>query len=141
MAAGMLAMVLHESGHAVTAWLTGRWAVPMLWFTLHGENRSWMVVLVVTAAIVCGGFLAWKARLWGWVCAAAAVLILQLVFLGLPSGSLIVFGGDAGAMVLGTILMATFYAPRESALYKSWGLRWGLLVIGALSFMHIFLLW
>src|SRR5579859_4014919 len=31
MAAGMLAMVLHESGHAITAWLTGRWAVPLLW--------------------------------------------------------------------------------------------------------------
>ena len=44
-------------------------------------------------------------------------------------------------MVLATILMATFYAPRESALYKNWGLRWGLLVIGALSFMHVFLIW
>jgi len=46
-----------------------------------------------------------------------------------------------GALVLATILMATFYAPRESRLYKSWGLRWGLLGIGALSFMHVFLLW
>jgi hypothetical protein len=44
-------------------------------------------------------------------------------------------------MVLATILMATFYSPRESALYKSWGLRWGLLVIGALSFMHVYRLW
>jgi hypothetical protein len=44
-------------------------------------------------------------------------------------------------MVLATILMATFYAPRESALNKNGGLRWGLLIIGALSFMHVFLLW
>jgi len=44
-------------------------------------------------------------------------------------------------MALATLLMATFYAPRESRLYKSWGLRWGLLVIGALSFMHVFLMW
>ena len=29
MVASMLAMVLHESGHAITAWLTGRWAVPL----------------------------------------------------------------------------------------------------------------
>jgi len=43
--------------------------------------------------------------------------------------------------VLAALLMATFFAPRESALYKSWGLRWGLLVIGALSFMHVFLTW
>jgi hypothetical protein len=44
-------------------------------------------------------------------------------------------------MVLATILMATFYAPRESALSKSWGLRWGLLAIGALAFMHVYVLW
>jgi len=140
-AVSMLAMVLHESGHAMTAWLTGRWAVPLPWVTPHGEERSWSIVLVLTAAIVFGGFQAWKAQRWGWVFAACAVLILQLIVLCLPAGPLIVFFGDGGAMVLATILMATFYAPRESALYKNWGLRWGLLVIGALSFMHVFLVW
>ena len=139
----MLAMVLHESGHAITAWLTGRWAVPMLWVTMHGEDRSWWVVLALTAAIVFGGFQAWKARRWGWACVAGAGLIVQFIFLVSPSpaGALIVFGGDGGAMVLATILMATFYAPHESNLYKSWGLRWGLLAIGALSFMYVFRSW
>jgi hypothetical protein len=142
--AGMLAMVLHESGHAITAWLTGRWAVPTLWVTIHGEDRSWSVVLVLTAMIVSGGFLAWKAQRWGWVCAAGAALLVQLIFLSLPNftqGALIVFGGDGGALVLASILMAAFYAPRESKLYKSWGLRWGLLAIGALSFMSVYRLW
>ena len=139
----MLALVLHESGHAITAWLTGRWAVPMLWVTMHGEERSWSIVLFLTASIIFGGFLAWKMEHWGWVCAAGAGLIVQFIFLVSPSpaGALIVFGGDGGAMVLATILMATFYAPRESALYQSWGLRWGLLVIGALTFMHVYCLW
>jgi hypothetical protein len=141
MAASILAMVLHESGHAITAWLTGRWAVPLLWVTSHGEERSWWIVLALTAAIVFAGFLAWKAERWAWVVAAGGALLLQLIVLSSPAGALIVFFGDGGAMVLATILMATFYAPRESALYKSWGLRWGLLVIGALSFMHVFLLW
>ena len=144
LAAGMLAMVLHESGHAITAWLSGRWAVPLLWVTMHGDDRSWWIVLALTAAIVFGGFLAWEAQRWGWVCAAGAVLILQLIFLCLPASTdaaLIVFGGDGGAMVLATILMATFYAPRESAICKSWGLRWGLLAIGALTFMHVFRTW
>lgn len=141
MAVGMLAMVMHESGHAIAAWLTGRWAVPLLWVTLHGEERSWWIVLALTAAIVFGGFQAWKRERWGWVVAAGAVLILQLIVLCLPAGALIVFFGDGGAMVLATILMATFYAPRECQLYKAWGLRWGLLVIGALSFMHVFLIW
>ena len=141
MASAMLAMVLHESGHAITAWLTGRWAIPLLWVTPHGEERSWAIVLVMTATIVLAGFLTWKAQHWGWVLAASAVLILQVIFLNLPAGAAIVFCGDGGAMVLATILMAMFYAPRESALRKSWGLRWGLLVIGALSFMHVFRIW
>jgi hypothetical protein len=142
--AGMLAMVLHESGHAITSWLTGRWAVPTLWVTMHGEDRSWSVVLMLTATIIFGGFLAWKAQRWGWACAAGAALLVQLIFLSLPNftqGALIVFGGDGGALILASILMATFYAPRESKLYKSWGLRWGLLAIGALSFMSVYRLW
>lgn len=145
MPAGMLAMVVHESGHAITAWLAGRWAVPMLWVTMHGENRSWPIVLIVMAAIVFGGFLAWRARRWELVCAAGAVLILQLVILSALSGfqqeGLIVFGGDGGALVLATILMSTFYAPAGGALRKSRGVRWGLLVIGALAFMHVFRMW
>jgi len=135
-------MVLHESGHAITAWLTGRWAVPLLWVTMHGEERSWWVVLAVTSAIVYGGLLAWQSQRRWLLCAAGAMLIVQLIFLfRLPPGATIVFGGDAGALVLGTVLMATFYAPRESAIYKGWGLRWGLLAIGAISFMQVFLVW
>ncbi len=141
MAAAMLAMVLHESGHAITAWLTGRWAVPLLWVTPHGEERSWVIVLALSGAIIFAGFLAWRAERWGWVAASGAALLLQLIALGLPGGALIVFWGDGGAMVLATILMATFYAPRESSLHKNLGLRAGLLAVGALSFLHVFLVW
>jgi len=143
-AAGLLAMPVHEGGHAITSWLTGRWAVPMLWVTYNSDYRSWWIVLAVTGALAFGGYKACKARRWGWGCAAGAVLILQLKILSLPAftqGSLIVFGGDGGALVLATILMALFYAPRENVIYKSWGLRWGLLAIGALSFMHVYRLW
>lgn len=142
MLAGMLAMLVHEPGHALTAWLAGRWAVPTLWFTMIGEHRSWFMVLLVTGAILFGGFQAWRARHWGWVCAATAALLLQIDILHAPApGAVIIFGGDGGALVLATILMATFYASRDSALARSWGLRWGLLIIGALAFMHVFRLW
>ncbi len=141
---GELAMVVHESGHAITSWLTGRWAIPSFWVTYHGQDRHWWIVLPLICAIVFGGYLAWKAQRWGWVCAAGAVLLLELIIQGqtsLAQGALIVFGGDGGALVLGTILMATFYAPHESAFYKNWGMRWALLVFGALAFMHVYREW
>jgi hypothetical protein len=141
MTAGMLAMVVHESGHAITAWFTGRWAIPLLWVTPHALERSWLIVVPLAAAILFGGFVAWKTERWGWVCAAAMALLVQLIFLSVPAEALIVFGGDAGAMVLATMLMLAFYAPRESAMYKAPSLRWGLLVFGALAFLHVFLLW
>ena len=144
MVAGMLAMVVHESGHAITAWLSGRWAIPTFWFTSIGEDRHWFVILLVTGGLLFGGFQAWRARRWGWFSAAVAALLLQIDILNVPAnqrGAVIIFAGDGGAMVLGTILMATFYAPRDSALRKNWGLRWGLLAIGALAFMHVYKLW
>src|SRR5262249_51119493 len=76
-----------------------------------------------------------------WMIAAGGMLLVQMTFLSLPWGATIVFCGDGGALVLATILMALFYVPRESRIYRSWGLRWGLLGIGALGFMCVFQLW
>jgi len=144
MAISMIAMVLHESGHALTSLLTGRWAVPLPWVTMHGEERSFLVVLAVTAAVGFAGYKAWAARRWAWLIAAGAVLIVQLLCLTVwryYAECMIIFFGDGGALVLATILMALFYVDHESALYKNWGLRWGFLAIGALTFMDVYRLW
>ncbi len=141
---GEFAMVVHECGHATTAWLTGRWAIPSFWVTYHGDERHWWIVLPLAGTMVFGGYKAWKTQRWGWVSAAGAVLLLLLIIQGQSSftqNALIVFGGDGGALVLATILMATFYAPHTSAFYKNWGMRWALLVIGALAFMHVYHEW
>jgi hypothetical protein len=141
---GLLTMEIHECGHAATAWLTGRWAVPSFGVTMTGEYRSWWVILALMGGLVFGGYLALKAQRWRWVLAAAAGLTLQLKILSLPAftqGSLIVFGGDGGALVLATFLMLTFYVSRQTLLYKRDGVRWALLVVGALSFMYVYHLW
>ncbi len=140
----LFAMVVHENGHAITAWLAGHWAVPTFGFTRWGPERHWWIVLGVAGGLAFGGYKAWKAQRWGLVCAAAAVLLLQLIIQGQSRSTqeaLIVFGGDGGALVLATVLMAMFYAPHKSAFYKNWGMRWALLVIGALAFMSVYHTW
>jgi hypothetical protein len=49
----------------------------------------------------------------------------------------IIFAGDGGAMVLGTLLAAAFAWPPA----RRGALRWGLLVIGAAAFVDVFGTW
>jgi len=139
----LLTMWVHEAGHAVTAWLCGYWAVPGPWVTPVSDERSLSVTVLVLGAVGFGGFQVWNTRRWSMVGAGVAVLIFQLVCTLLPfnrAQALIIFGGDGGCMVLGSILMMTFYARRESPIYQN-SLRWGFLVIGAMAFMDAFETW
>jgi hypothetical protein len=136
-------MLLHEGGHAVTAWLCGFSAIPGLWFTPISSERVPLVSVVVVGLVGLGGYRFWRARLWGPVAAAAFILILKARFTLLPlhdANALIAFGGDAGAMALGAVLMSAFYVRRSSVIYEN-GLRWGFLAIGAVAFMDPFALW
>jgi hypothetical protein len=140
----LLSMWVHEFGHAVTAWLCGFSAMPGPWFTPVGLERSRGVSMLLTGALLFGGFMAWQRRRWFWVIAAAAVVLVQLkltwAIYSDQAMQLIYFGGDGGCFVLGSVLMATFYARKEHAFVQN-GLRWGFLVIGALSFMDAFATW
>ena len=140
----MLSMWVHECGHAVTAWLCGFPSFPGPWFTPVDSERSPSMTVMFVGLIGFGGFRAWKRRRWVLVASCAAVLIVQFIFTGRlysdQAQQLIIFGGDAGCFVLGSILIATFYAGRESAIYQN-SLRWGFLVIGALAFMDAFAVW
>ena len=69
----VLSMWIHELGHAVAAWLCGRFAFPGPWFTPVGQDRSIFVMLVVAVAI---GFAVY--RLWPTRKAWAAVVFLLL---------------------------------------------------------------
>lgn len=139
-----LAMWVHELGHAVTAWLCGFSAVPLPWFTSIAESRSVVVPLLVAGLVGTWGWFAWQARRWASVALGAVVLGLQLVgTLLLPvsrAQMLITFGGDGGAMVLGSLLMATLYASPQGALRRRW-LHWGFAVIGAAGFIGGFDTW
>src|SRR5438094_324593 len=74
---------------------------------------------------------------------AAAVLVLLIagnMRTPFQAAGLITFGGDAGSFVVATVLMSTFYARPESVMYRK-QLRWGLLLMGAIAFMHTYATW
>src|SRR5262249_37498313 len=95
-------------------------------------------------ALAGGGILAFRRGRRRLAAAAGAVLLLQIALtVGVKAYSaqgLILFGGDAGALVLGTVLFATFFAARGSHLQVSW-LRWGFLFLGAFAFTDTFTVW
>lgn len=142
-AARLITMPFHELGHAMTAWFCGRSAFPSLWVTaLFG--RSYFLALMLAAALGAWAWWGWRRRQWLWVACAAVLLVIQAVgTLRLSPQTvdmLITFNGDGGMMVLGTVMMLTIYAPAGSYLHKQ-ALRWGFLVLGALSLMDGFLTW
>jgi hypothetical protein len=139
-----LSMMVHELGHAVTAWWCGFAAFPTLWKTLIPETRSAIVPLALLGLEGWIFVRGWRLQRTAWTLVALALAGLQLVgTLGTSVGrahEAITFGGDAGAMVLGTLLMLTFFVGPASRL-RTQQLRWGFLVIGAAALVDTFGTW
>jgi hypothetical protein len=137
-------MWVHETGHAVAAWLCGYLAFPGPWLTPVANARSPILVVAIAGALGYAAFRCWKADRPVLAAASAALLAVQLcctLFLDARAArQFIVFAGDGGCLVLGAVLMATVYAPREGAIRRGW-LRWGFLAIGAVSFVDVFAQW
>jgi hypothetical protein len=140
----LITMWLHESGHAVTAWMCGYAAWPGPWFTPIGGDRSAVFSILLVGTLGWGAYRAWQIERWFWVASASAALLAVLSFTMLLSPAsaqqLITFGGDAGNLVLGTALMLTIYARHDHPIRTN-QVRWGLLAVGALAFMDTYLVW
>jgi hypothetical protein len=99
-------MWLHELGHALLNWLGGIPAMPLPWVTLAGPSRSVPFVLAEWAAL---GFWYWsKPHYRRAVLAVFGCSILALLLPLRHLTTLVVFGGDGGALVLGAGLLLWF---------------------------------
>jgi hypothetical protein len=140
----LITMWVHESGHAVTAWMCGFAAWPGPWFTPVGEDRSFVFAALLLSALAWAAYRAWQIERWFWVASASVALatVLALTMLLSPAAAqqLIIFGGDGGMLVVGTALMLTVYARADHPVRRN-ELRWGLVAIGALAFMDAYLVW
>jgi hypothetical protein len=132
-----LSMWVHEIGHAVAAWFSGIAAFPGPWVTPMGSSRSVVVFFALAGALVGLGYHGYRTERRARLVVAGILLSVQVVCtLLVPFGKAMVFitfCGDGGAMVLGTLLMASFYVGAEHPLRTRW-LRWGFVVIGAFAF-------
>jgi len=139
-----LTMPVHELGHAVTAWFCGFTAIPTLWKTLIPESRGFIAPLALFAGLGFMIFHAHAKEQTALMIAGIGLVLLQLIgTFGIKHDTtqvLIAFGGDGAGMIIATLLMAIFFFGKRTRLYKG-SVRWGLVAIGAASFVDIFATW
>lgn len=140
-----LTMPVHELGHALTAWLTGYDAIPVLWMTITYTDSPGFIapVLLFVALLALGRYALIHNNKLGLILVG---ILLLLQFIGtfilspVTSDMLILFGGDGMGIIIATVLMSSFYYGKDTGLYKG-ALRWGFLMIGAAAFVDIYMVW
>lgn len=131
-------MWLHELGHAVAAWLTGAFALPLPWVTLGGHERSGVFIALELSALAT--WVKLKPGHWRAAATVGAVLLVGVLLPRAKADVVVLFFGDGGALVFGALLMAAVFLPDDARLARG-GLRWGFLVIGAGAFASVYATW
>jgi len=138
------ALFTHEAGHAVFAWFTGSAGVPLfLWGYTVTFPRMFLWPCMVTAGLGYGGYVAYRRKRWFWV--AASMVLFALLMVGATRSKdeaerWVTFGGDAGSLMLSTMLIASFYA-RPNAFVSRTMARWPMMVFGCITFMSTYSTW
>jgi hypothetical protein len=142
--AGLIGMPFHELGHALTSWLSSRFAVPLPFFTVWHSEQSLPFGLVVAAGLAWFGHHSWREESRFGVALAGALLLAQVGISWLVPARftlmLQILGGALGELVLGALLLAAFHFPLPDRLrWDFW--RWPALLPGAVCFGQALLVW
>ncbi|MFT3767177.1 MAG: zf-TFIIB domain-containing protein [Minicystis sp.] len=138
-------MPLHEIGHATAAWLSGHFAVPLPFFTSIGStDRSVLVagtLLIAIAAAILAGQQA-KRRYLVWLGGGALLLQAALTLIVPNDRSLrvVTWSGCGGELVLGTLLVVSFYYKMPDRLRWDF-MRYAALFFGAYALVHATSFW
>jgi hypothetical protein len=141
---------LHEFGHAITAWISGRFAfpigalIPMAAFTQISSEKNFLVTLLWLSGLGYLAFLSLKAKKPYLFLVSACFILASLKmtwFSGIETSSmLITYFGCGGEFVLATLLMIAFYYR----LPDSWRwdfFRYPFLLVGGYGFASAYLQW
>jgi Zn-finger nucleic acid-binding protein len=142
--AGLIGMPFHELGHALTSWLSSRFAVPLPFFTVWHAEQSLLFGLVVAGALAWFGHHSWRERSRFGVALAGILLLAQVGMSWLVPARftlmLQILGGALGELVLGALLLAAFHFPLPDRLrWDFW--RWPALFPGGVCFAQALLVW
>lgn len=136
-------MWTHELGHAVAAWLSGLFAIPLPFVTVWpSEDRSVLVMLVV--ALVWGAMIVWGLRHRAPAMVAAGVVVcglqVWLTFVAPLGRALqwVIWAGMGGEILLSAVVVAAFY---QRLPYRWDFLRFPIAATAAVSLVHALHLW
>jgi Zn-finger nucleic acid-binding protein len=141
--AGLPSMVLHELGHAATAWMAGRLAFPVPFLTVIRDGRSPITSVVVLGVAAGSAFIGYRSRCTALVVFGAAALVLHIAAFALSDAQTrewFIFGGCAGHIVFSTVLVLAFYVPLPD--FVRWDFwRFGALLFGATTLVSAATTW
>ncbi len=136
---------LHEAGHAITAWLSGRMAVPLIGITFtDGGTSATSIFIFLTALFAWVSWRCGREKKY-FVPAVCFLLFLLQCYLTLfisreRSQMWLVFGGCGGEMILGALLVLAFqHEMPEGMRWEYW--RPAALLIGIYCFDHGYGFW